>query len=114
MIQYLILGSIYGLSAGFAPGPLLTLVISETLKHDFKSGTKVAIAPIITDFPIIVLTLLVLSKLSAFHFVLGVISITGGILIFYMGVTSILTKGVELDLTEQAPKSLLKGVLVMH
>ncbi len=71
MIPILIIGTVLGLSAGFAPGPLLTLVISETLQSEIRSGVKVALAPIITDVPIIVLTLFILSKLSNFHNILG-------------------------------------------
>ncbi|MFK5986205.1 MAG: hypothetical protein QM479_12390 [Pseudomonadota bacterium] len=54
MIDFFTLGIALALSAGFAPGPLLTLVISETLQHDIKAGIKVAFAPIITDFPIMI------------------------------------------------------------
>lgn len=100
-----------GLSAGFAPGPLLTLVISETLQHDIKSGIKIAIAPVITDIPIIILTLFLLSKLSNFHDILGTISLIGGCFIIFLGFKSILTKGVNLDYDEIKPKSLTKGVL---
>ena len=79
MVNFLTMGSILGLSAGFAPGPLLTLVISETLQHDIKAGVKVALAPMITDLPIIMLTLFILVKLSGFHKVLGIISCMGGL-----------------------------------
>ena len=112
MINFLTIGIILGLSAGFAPGPLLTLVISETLQHDIKSGVKVALAPIITDLPIIILTLFILAKLSNFHNILGIISLTGGFFILFMGYKSIRTKGVELNLQETRPKSLTKGILV--
>ncbi len=98
MINFLTIGTILGLSAGFAPGPLLTLVISETLQHDIKSGVKVALAPIITDLPIIILTLFILAKLSNFHNILGIISLTGGFVILFMGYESIRTRGVELNL----------------
>jgi threonine/homoserine/homoserine lactone efflux protein len=111
MINYLIIGTILGLSAGFTPGPLLTLVISETLQNDIKSGVKVALAPIITDSPIIILTLLILSELSNFHGILGIISLTGGLFILFLGYKSIRTKGVELNLQGAKPKSLLKGIL---
>ena len=50
-----------GLAAGISPGPLLTLVISTTLERGFRAGTRIAIAPLITDAPIIVVTLLILS-----------------------------------------------------
>lgn len=56
MIDFLTIGAALGLSAGLAPGPLLTLVISETLQHGVKSGVKVALAPVITDLPITLLT----------------------------------------------------------
>jgi len=111
MIHFLTIGTALGLSAGFAPGPLLTLVISETLQHDIKSGIKIALAPIITDLPIIILTLFILSKLSNFHGILGVISLTGGLFILFMGYKSLRTKGVKINLDEIKSKSLAKGVL---
>ncbi|MFH2044882.1 MAG: LysE family translocator [Pseudomonadota bacterium] len=100
-----------GLSAGFAPGPLLALVISETIQHDIKSGIKVALAPVITDIPIIILTLFVLSKLSNFHDILGIISLIGGCFILFLGYKSICTKGVKLNYNEIKPKSITKGIL---
>ena len=105
------IGTVLGLSAGFAPGPLLTLVISETLQHDIKSGVKVALAPIITDLPIIILTLFVLSKLSNFHNILGIISLIGGFFVLFMGYESIRVRGVDLNLQGGKTKSLTKGVL---
>lgn len=112
MIHFLTIGTILGLSAGLAPGPLLTLIISETLQHDIRSGVKVAIAPIVTDLPIILLTFFILSKLAYFHNVLGIISLIGGFLILYMGYQGIRSKGVELNLEKTRPKSLTKGILV--
>jgi threonine/homoserine/homoserine lactone efflux protein len=112
MVNFLTMGSILGLSAGFAPGPLLTLVISETLQHDIKSGVKVALAPMITDLPIVMLTLFILVKLSGFHKVLGIISCMGGVFVLYLGWQSMVTKGVELDLQGTRSRSLAKGIIV--
>jgi threonine/homoserine/homoserine lactone efflux protein len=102
---------VLGLSAGLAPGPLLTLVFSETLQHGTKSGVKVALAPLITDLPIIVFTLLVLSKLSNFHNILGIVSLAGGLFILLMSYDSIRTKGVGPSIRAAESKSLTKGVL---
>jgi len=112
MITFLTAGTILGLSAGFAPGPLLALVVSETMQHDIKAGIKVALAPILTDLPIIIFTLFVLVKLAGFHHILGVISIIGACFILYLGIKNILTKGVEIDINASTPRSLQKGVLV--
>ena len=111
MLHFLTIGTVLGLSAGFAPGPLLTLVIAETLQHDIKAGIKVALAPILTDLPIIVLTIFALSKLSNFHGILGVVTILGGVFVLYIGYESISTKGVELNLVEKKSKALIKGAL---
>lgn len=112
MLSFLTTGTILGLSAGFAPGPLLALVVSETLQHDMKAGVKVALAPILTDLPIIVFTLFILAKLSRFHHVLGIISIIGACFLLYLGIKNIQTKGVQVNISTAAPKSLQKGILV--
>lgn len=112
MIDFLFAGIILGLSAGITPGPLLTLIISETIQYNIKAGIKVALSPIITDAPIVLVTLLILSKLSAYNSVLGIISILGSFLLFYMGFSNFKIKNVELELESVKSKSFLKGIVV--
>jgi len=111
MTDFINMGIVLGLSAGFVPGPLLTLVISETLRHDIRAGVRVAISPILTDLPIIILTLAVLSQLSDFHNILGIISLIGGCVILFMGYESMTPENPESEFSETEAKSLLKGVL---
>ncbi len=112
MISFITLATVLGLSAGLAPGPLFTLVISETLQHDVKAGIRVAIAPIITDLPIIGATLFLASRLGESQQILGIISLTGGCLLLYMGYQGIKTSAVKLDLKPGRAQSLGKGILV--
>ena len=112
MLSYLTAGIILGFSAGFAPGPLLALVVAETLQHDIMAGVKVGIAPILTDLPIICLTLFILGKLSRFHGVLGIISIIGACFILYLGMTHILTRGADTNQDQNPRNSLQRGILV--
>ena len=81
----LISGIVLGFAAGIAPGPLLALVISETLQHGVRSGLKVALAPLITDLPIVVVTLVFLAQLSDLRVILGFISVFGAGFIAYLG-----------------------------
>jgi threonine/homoserine/homoserine lactone efflux protein len=111
MIEYLSAGTLLGLASGFAPGPLLVLVVSETLRHDIRAGIKVAMAPLITDVPIIIISLLVLNRLAHFKTIVGGISILGGLFIFYLGYESIKTKGLEINLTPSISNSFKKGVI---
>ena len=48
MLKVLLAGGALGLAAGFAPGPLLTMVISQTISHGFREGVKTAFSPIIS------------------------------------------------------------------
>ncbi len=109
-MKFLTMGILLGLSAGFSPGPLLTLVISETLRHGIRSGIKVALAPMVTDLPIILATLFILSKLSASSAVLGVVSLCGGLFVLYMGWESLRSHGTMPVVGDAAPKSLAKGI----
>jgi threonine/homoserine/homoserine lactone efflux protein len=111
MFEFLSAGILLGLAAGFTPGPLLVLVISETLRHNIKAGIKVSIAPLITDVPIIVISLLVLNRLADFKVILACISIFGGLFILYLGFESLKIKGVELNLASHSSNSFRKGVI---
>ena len=62
-MPYALLGFSLGLSAGLAPGPLLALVIQRSLHGGLTSGLRVALAPLITDLPIVILALLLVGRL---------------------------------------------------
>jgi threonine/homoserine/homoserine lactone efflux protein len=112
MIHYLMIGLVLGLSAGLSPGPLLTLVLAETLRHDVRAGIKVALAPIITDFPIIACSIFILGRVSDSHLVLAVISFCGAVFIARMGLENIRTKGSAVAIKENdIQNSLSKGIL---
>ena len=110
-ISFLISGIIFGLVAGISPGPLLALVISETLKHGKKEGILIAVAPLVTDLPIVFVSVLILAKLSHSHFILGVISIAGALFIGYLAYESITIKSSALNIKTINPKSLRKGII---
>lgn len=111
-ITFLITGTIFGLTAGISPGPLLTLVISETIKYSKAEGIKVAIAPLLTDIPIILVSILVLSKLTNSNLILGIISILGGIFVAYLGYESLKSKGLDIDIRNIKINSFKKGIIV--
>ena len=109
-IHFLTVGIVFGLAAGISPGPLFALVISETLRHGKAEGIKVALVPLLTDIPIVILTLFVLSKLSNSDTALGIIAILGGGFVGYLAYESIKIKALEIDIQEQKPQSIRKGI----
>ena len=81
----LIAGLTLGFSAGISPGPMLALTISETLKYGVNTGIKVALAPLVTDTPIVAGSVFLLSELSNLESIFGIISIIGALVLFYLG-----------------------------
>lgn len=87
----LLAGLSLGLGAGLSPGPLLTLVVTSTLERGFGAGVRVAVAPLLTDAPIIALTVVVVSSVS--DSVLRALGVAGGVVIIAMGVWSVAGAG---------------------
>lgn len=108
---YIISGIVFGLGAGLTPGPLMTLVVTETLKHGSKEGVKVSMAPLITDVPIIVLSIFLLTELAGLDMLIGSISVIGAGYIVFLGYESITFKGVDVDPEKIVPRSIRKGIL---
>ena len=111
MIEYLGKGTLLGLAAGFSPGPLLVLVISETLRHGIKEGIKVSAAPLLTDIPILLLSLFILAGLSEVNVLLAAVSMAGGLFILYLGWENFRVKGVHIEVAQPVSKALRKGVI---
>ncbi len=102
----------FGLSAGLAPGPLMTLIITQTLRHNVKEGILAALAPLLTDVPIILLTYLVLQRLSDSQLVLGGIGAVGAAYVLYLSWETVRVGPVHVDDRPVHARSLLKGALV--
>ena len=82
---------VFGLSGGFSPGPLLVFVISETLRHGLRVGIMVTITPLLTDFPVMVVAILLLNQLTHFDLLLGGISLAGAFFLLRIGWLSLKT-----------------------
>lgn len=65
MWVYLAFGATYGLAAAMMPGPLVTYLVSQTLSSGWRRTLPAAFSPLITDGPIAVVMLLLLSQLPA-------------------------------------------------
>jgi threonine/homoserine/homoserine lactone efflux protein len=110
-VELLFSGAVMGLAAGISPGPLLALVIGETVRHDRRMGIRVALVPLITDVPIVLLSLFLLSRLADYGIILGVISLAGAGFIAYLAYESLRSRGfVEGEIPER-PRSFRKGLI---
>ena len=79
---YIFQGIVYGFAAAVQPGPLQTYLISQTLAKGWKRTLPAALAPLISDGPMITICLLLLSQVPLWlqHF----LYIAGGLFILYL------------------------------
>ena len=110
-LTFLAAGCIFGLAGGFSPGPTTTVVVSQTLRFGVLDGIKVAIAPALTDAPIILVAVLLVGQLARFEPILGIISILGAAFLLYLAFESFRVRGIEIDETDVAPRSISKGFM---
>ena len=104
---------IMGLGEGIKPGPLNTLVITETLQHDWKAGTKVAISPLITDAPIITISAWMWSQATSLSGVEAFMYLAGAAFLTWLGIDGIRSASPTFDNLEspQDEHSLRRGVI---
>ena len=82
MWLYLLQGIGYGFAAAVQPGPFQTYIISQTLTRGWKRTLPAALAPLVSDGPIIVLCLLVLSQIPLWF--QKILYLAGGLFILYL------------------------------
>ena len=107
--------AVLGLSGGLSPGPLLALVVGETLAHGRRAGLAAAAAPLLTDGPIIAAALILLGRIEHSEPALGIVSHAGGALLASSGIAGLRARDTEIgDITAggRVWGSLGKGVAV--
>ena len=112
-MRELLLGIALGLGAGISPGPLLGLVLTSTLKRGFGAGVRVALAPLLTDAPIVLLSLFVLESLPAPA--VRALGVAGGAYVIYLGTQALRgARTAELSAARNASsrRDILRGALV--
>ncbi|MBI9054923.1 MAG: LysE family transporter [Bacteroidales bacterium] len=83
MLNYLIFGITYAFAAGVQPGPLQTYIISQTIEKGWRSTLPAIFAPLISDLPIVVLILFLLSSVPD-NFIIF-LRMGGGLFLIYLG-----------------------------
>jgi threonine/homoserine/homoserine lactone efflux protein len=89
VIENTIAAAAFGLSGGLSPGPLLALLVAETLAKGRRAGLAVATAPLFTDGPIIAAAVLLLGRIEHSEPALGLVNLAGGALLASYGIAGL-------------------------
>jgi len=113
MINYLIFGLTYAFACVVQPGPFQAFLFSQSIKNGWRKTIPLVFAPIMSDIPVILLVLLVLTNVP--HEVLQGLQIVGGLFLLYLAYTAYkswrtFTPNVNKDIAPQF--TVFKAVLV--
>lgn len=114
MLIYLIQGITFGFAAAVQPGPFQTYLMSQALNHGWRRTLPAALAPLISDGPIVLLTLLVLSQMPLW--LEQVLQIAGGVFLFYLAYETFKTwrefRAANVDSAHSTTVGVLKAAMV--
>jgi threonine/homoserine/homoserine lactone efflux protein len=82
MIQYLVIGITYAFTAVVQPGPFQAFLLSQTLSKGWRRTLPAAFGPLLSDLPVILFVLLLLTSLPP-HFI-NFLQIAGGLFLLYL------------------------------
>jgi threonine/homoserine/homoserine lactone efflux protein len=86
MLKHLLLGGGFGLAAAIQPGPMLAFLLARTAAAGWRRTLPACLAPLLSDGPIALVSVLLLSRLpSSFQVVLRA---AGGVLLLYFAASS--------------------------
>lgn len=83
MLGYLLQGLFLGATAAAQPGPFQAFLLSLIARNGWRRTIPAAFAPLISDGPILLIVLLVLTRLPVW--VLPLLQIAGGLFLLYLG-----------------------------
>lgn len=113
ILSLLLQGAALGFAAAITPGTFQAYLISESLSGGFRRAAPVAFAPLISDAPIIIFSLLLLNQLPPYF--LRLVSLAGGIFALYLAwrLWSSWRSGTEIQVEDGEPNkgSLRRGVI---
>ena len=110
-MSLMISGAVLGVTAALSPGPIQTFLISQTVKHGVKEGLLIAFVPLMTDVPIFLLTVGVLSQISDIDPIMGILSLIGAAFLGYLAYGNFKITEFQGEQTGVKPGSIQKGVM---
>jgi len=82
MLYYLIFGITYSFAAVVQPGPFQAFLFSQSITNGWRKTLPLVFAPLISDLPVIILVLLVLTNVPCE--VLWILQSIGGVFLLYL------------------------------
>lgn len=102
MNEYILPALLFGIASGLKPGPLSLIIIRQSIQHGFKHGLISSFTPIITDTPIIIAAIVLLSGEKNISSFAAFISLAGGVYLLWLSYNTVKMNYIRLSTTSAA------------
>ncbi len=114
MVNNILIGISYALSAGLQPGPLQAFFLAKVAERGWRRTLPAAFAPLISDGPIAVVSILLLNILpETFR---NLLQLAGGVLLLYFAWNAYRhwrdDQVIEFEDSESTPKTIFQAALI--
>jgi len=107
---YALLGAALGFAAVAQPGPMQAYLLAQAARHGARRTLPLAFAPLLSDIPVVTLTLLALSRLPA-RFTQG-LRAAGGLFVLYLAFAALRAwRAANPEAARPAAPSAARGVM---
>lgn len=87
MLTYVLFGVSYGFAAAAQPGQLQAYLVSRAVANGWRRTLPAVFAPLLSDLPVIVLVLLVLTRVPPL--MVSVLRLVGGVFLLYLAIDAV-------------------------
>lgn len=102
MLTFLLQGLTLGFAAGAQPGPFQAFLISQSISRGWRKTLLMGLAPLVSDGPIVMVTLLLLSQVPSWF--QRVLQFVGGLFVLYLAFSAYQTwKNFQKDIPSTLP-----------
>jgi threonine/homoserine/homoserine lactone efflux protein len=109
VFAFFLQGLVLGIPAAATPGPLQAYFLSQTLRVGWQKTLPSVFAPLLSDGPIILLVLLILTRIP--DWLLQSLKVVGGIFILYLAIVAIVGFRQSEINSDKVTESSHKGIL---
>lgn len=110
MTELALAAFVLGLTGGLKPGPLSVYIIHVTLTRGNRAGLLACFAPFVSDGPIILLSILVLSQGRQFDYFISALSFAGAAYLVYLALKILFTSNKPDLSSSDMPASFMTAV----
>lgn len=113
MMNYIVIGIVYAFACVVQPGPFQAYLFSQSLANGWRKIIPLSFAPLMSDGPIIILVLFILTRIP--HGFLQLLQCFGGVFLFYLAFSAYKTWRTFNQHKKQTvsnPQNVFKAVMV--